>query len=69
MKKIVTLSATAIIFICMMFFSFTAAAEPEDPCTDPADPCPIDSNVILLIGAAIVVAGKKSYDYRKKALV
>jgi hypothetical protein len=39
---------------------------PPDPCPDPNDPdCPIDSGVILLITGAVVIAAKKTYDYKK----
>jgi hypothetical protein len=36
------------------------AQGPTDPCVDPFDPCPIDTNVILLIVAVILLAGYKS---------
>ena len=44
-------------------------AQPVDPCTDPADPCPIDSNLIVLFAAAIVVAAKKTYDYKNSTVI
>ena len=40
-------------------------AQPIDPCTDPVDGCPIDNNIIVLITAALAVAAKKAYDYKK----
>ena len=42
-------------------------AQPIDPCTDPADPCPIDSNLIVLFVAIVLIAAKKSYDFKKTA--
>ena len=44
-------------------------AQPIDPCTDPADPCPIDSNLIVLFVAVALIAAKKSYDFKKTATV
>ena len=37
-----------------------------DPCTAPEDPCPIDANLYFLFAAAVIVAAKKTYDYKKK---
>ena len=42
-------------------------AQPIDPCEDPdLPPCeiPIDSNLIVLIAAAVGFAGKKAYEYK-----
>ncbi|MFT3980901.1 MAG: hypothetical protein QM687_10560 [Ferruginibacter sp.] len=40
-------------------------AQPEDPCTDPAIPCPIDGGLSLLLAAGIGLGAKKAYDRRK----
>ena len=40
-----------------------------DPCTDPQDPCPIDSNLIVLVVAAVAVAAKKSYDFKRTSTI
>ena len=44
-------------------------AQPIDPCTDPVDGCPIDNNIIVLITAALAVAAKKAYNYKKTAVL
>ncbi len=54
------------LFIAMPFL---ASAQLIDPCTDPDDPCPIDSGVVLLVVAVIAIAAKKTFDYRKQAAV
>lgn len=41
-------------------------AGPTDPCTAPEDPCPIDSNLVVLMIAAAGIAAKKAYDHKKK---
>ena len=41
-----------------------AAQGPTDPCTDPADPCPIDSNLVVLVVAAVIIAAKKTYSFK-----
>lgn len=48
-----------------MIVPFSAMAQIEPGC-NPDEPCPIDSNVYLLIAGAIIIAAKKSYDYKKK---
>jgi hypothetical protein len=57
-----------IIFISVVMLVSTlvplASHAQVDPCTDPADPCPIDSGVVFLIGAVILIAAKKAYDYK-----
>lgn len=40
--------------------------DPEDPCTIPLAACPIDSNLYFLFAAAIIIAAKKTYDYKKR---
>jgi hypothetical protein len=44
---------------------FLLSAQPIDPCTDPDDPCPIDSGVVLLVVAVVAIAAKKTYDFKK----
>ena len=62
---------TIISFLVMFVFAtpYKLLAQPIDPCTDPQDPCPIDSNLIVLIVGALVVAAKKSYDYKRTSIV
>ena len=55
----------AIIFLSTPNILF---AQPIDPCTDPADPCPIDSNLIVLFAAVAFIAAKKAYDFKKTAV-
>ena len=64
--KIFTQKAFPFLIVLALFIIPTGViAQPIDPCTDPDDPCPIDSNVIVLIAAAVGAAGKKAYDYKK----
>jgi hypothetical protein len=43
-----------------------AQGPPPDPCPDNTLPdCPIDSGVVVLCGAVLLVAFKKTYDYQK----
>ena len=39
--------------------------DPIDPCTDPADPCPIDDGVYFLLAAGIGAAAYKTYKYKR----
>ena len=39
--------------------------DPIDPCTDPADPCPIDDGVYFLLAAGIGAAAYKTYRYKR----
>jgi hypothetical protein len=41
------------------------AQDPIDPCTDPADPCPIDSGTIYLVLFVFALAIKKYFDFNK----
>ena len=52
-----------------MSIPFQVFAQPIDPCTDPADPCPIDSNLIVLFAAAFLFAAKKAYQSKKTLLI
>ncbi len=56
------------LFFLMLAFNFVPAIsfaqDPDDPCTAPEDPCPIDSGVVLLIASVVAIAAKKTYDYR-----
>ena len=60
----------SILIVLLVFIIFSIPlfthAQPPDPCTDPLDPCPIDSNVYFLIAVAVAIAAKKTYDYKKK---
>lgn len=60
------IGAALILMICMINPLQSAAQAPGDPCTDPADPCPIDGGLVLLIAAGIAVAAKKAFDYNKQ---
>ena len=62
--KQITLVFLAVLFLLIPHILF---AQPIDPCTDPADPCPIDSNLIFLFVAAVLIAAKKAYDFKKTA--
>ncbi|MEQ1554284.1 MAG: hypothetical protein ABL929_08910 [Ferruginibacter sp.] len=54
----------AFLFLIAICFPLNLhAQDPDDPCTDPADPCPIDNGVVLLIAASVVIAAKKAYDF------
>ena len=56
------------LFFLFFFCSpvFIIAQTPGDPCPDPALPdCPIDSNLIVLVIGAVVIAAKKAYEYNK----
>lgn len=66
MKKIIDFNIIFIIFFCSPLVTFSQG---PDPCTDPVDPCPIDSNVYFLIVGAIAIAAKKTYDYKKKQIL
>ena len=37
---------------------------PINPCTDPNLPCPLDSNLIILVVAAGIIAAKKAYPFK-----
>ena len=54
------------VFIVCMCLSMISLADPPDPCTDPADYCPIDGGLSLLIAAGIGIGAKKAYNERKK---
>ena len=58
---------TFLVFIAGFLFLMPCQlfAQPINPCTDPADPCPIDSNLIVLFVAVVLIAAKKAYDYKK----
>ena len=60
--KQITLKFLAVVFLLIPYI---LCAEPINPCTDPADPCPIDSNLIILIAVAVAIAAKKAYDFKK----
>ena len=62
LTKQITLRFLAVVFLLIPHILF---AQPIDPCTDPADPCPIDSNLIILIAVAVAIAAKKAYDFKK----
>ena len=46
-------------------FSNELSAQIIDPCTDPADPCPIDDGVYFLLAAGIGAAAYKTYRYKR----
>jgi hypothetical protein len=62
MKQKISIFFLMIAFAVVPAVSF--AQDPEDPCTAPEDPCPIDSGVLLLVAAVVGIAAKKTYDYR-----
>jgi len=68
MKKIISF---IVVFVFLLFCDpLNTLAQPADPCPDPSlGDCPIDSNVYFLIAAAVVIAAKKTYDYKKKQVV
>ena len=57
-----------ILLLTMCCFSTNLFAQfdlPIDPCTDPADPCPIDDGVYFLLAAGIGAAAYKTYKYKR----
>ena len=62
-KKTVLLSLTAIIS------TLNLLAQPENPCPDPLDPCPIDNGVLFLIAVVMLVAIKKIVDAKRNMVV
>jgi hypothetical protein len=59
------------IYLCIFFLGMlpiSSIAQITPDC-NPDEPCPIDSNVYFLLAAAIFVAAKKTYDYKKKQIV
>ena len=62
--KQITLGFLVVVFLLIPHILL---AQPIDPCTDPQDPCPIDSNLIVLFVAAVLIAAKKAYDFKKNA--
>ena len=68
MRIIKRLFITSLIAVIVTSAPQNVLAQPVDPCTDPADPCPIDSNLIVLFAAAIAVAAKKTYDYKRVSI-
>jgi hypothetical protein len=61
-------------YIVPVFFIFTLLLAPSiakadpDPGCNPDEECPIDTNVVLLISAAVLVAGFKYYSNVKNKL-
>jgi hypothetical protein len=64
-KKFILSGFVLMLFIVAPLISYAQA----NPCTDPADPCPIDGGVSLLIAAGIGIAAKKAYDRKKQKQV
>ena len=61
--KIIFAGLFFLFFFCSPIFIL---AQPADPCPDPAlADCPIDSNLIVLVIGAVVIAAKKAYEYNK----
>jgi hypothetical protein len=56
------------IFIFLLMLAPSIVHAGIEPSCDPDQPCPIDTNVILLIAAAVLVAGFKYYSAVKKKL-
>lgn len=69
LKRFTLIGFLTIIILSAPNSLFAQFSEPVDPCTDPADPCPIDSNLIVLFAAAVVVAAKKTYDFKRNAIL
>ena len=65
MKIFSRIVVSALLMACFFLLPIAVVAQPIDPCTDPDLPCPIDSNLIVLMFAAVAIAGKKAYDYKK----
>ena len=58
------------LLIVLVLTGFTFGVSNElsaqvDPCTDPADPCPIDDGVYFLLAAGIGAAAYKTYRYKQ----
>ncbi len=69
MKAIKKLIPLAVLVIFLVVPSLLIA-QPTDPCPDPGAPdCPIDSGLVLLIAAAVLIALKKAIDYKKKLYI
>ncbi len=66
MKKLRRLISIVIIIAFLVIPSILIAQPPPDPCPDPMDPdCPIDSGLVFLMAAVILIALKKAYDFKK----
>ena len=59
-KKFKLLFLLAII----LAFPHNLTADPIDPCTAPDLGCPVDSNLIVLVVAAGIIAAKKAYSFK-----
>jgi hypothetical protein len=70
MKAIKKLIPLAVLVMFLVVPSLLIAQPPPDPCPDPQLPdCPIDSGLVLLIAAAVLIALKKAFDYKKKVYI
>ena len=64
MKKLIHIPLMLLLSCALFLIPSAALAQPEDPCTDPDLPCPIDSNLMVLIAVAVGVAAKKTISYK-----
>ena len=67
--KIIFICLFCLHFFCSPIYVLAQAIDPDptiNPCPDPKLPdCPIDSNLIILVIGAVVIAAKKAVDYNK----
>ena len=57
-----------VLILSVALLPLKSLAQQADPCTAPEDPCPIDANLYFLFAAAVIVAAKKTYDFKKKQI-
>lgn len=68
MKIFRPIAVSALMMAFLFLVPSSIFAQPLDPCRDPdLPPCeiPIDSNLIVLMAAAVGLAGKKAYECKR----
>ena len=65
MNLLKNIAYSVLLIVFLFLLPFNGFSQPIDPCTDPALPCPIDSNLLLLIVGALIIAAKKAWHHKK----